>query len=211
MDWWTSVCHLLQNRKLFFSWRVCRICVTSVILAELMFTQLSHTGASVDTGQAPPLHSCLCPLSIQEAPGVQTRCGTSVPGLTPTLPEPHPDCSCQAGWWAATRTSSSVQICFSQNCVFAVSHWLDSLFQSGISGDGCTWKFGMAAALDFLIVSCPWRSPSAAAAAPWLLFLCCPNLNTCSSQSVTVRRKLPADSTAFPCVCGPFWPVSGKR
>lgn len=61
MDSCTSGCCLLQKRKLFSAGAFAGS-VTSVILAELVFTQLSHTGASVDPGQAPPLHSCLCPL-----------------------------------------------------------------------------------------------------------------------------------------------------
>lgn len=63
--------------------------VTSVVLAELSFSQLSHTAGSFDPG-APPLHSRLCRVSIQEAPGVQMLSGTRVLGLTPTQPQPHP-------------------------------------------------------------------------------------------------------------------------
>lgn len=71
--------------------------VTSAVLAELSFTQLSLTAGSFDPGRAPPLHSCLCPVFIQEAPGVQTLSGTSESDLTPTRPQPHPDRSCQDG------------------------------------------------------------------------------------------------------------------
>lgn len=91
-----SPCCLLQNRKLSSRW-VCWICFTSVVLAELSFTQLSLTAGSFDPGRAPPLHSCLCPLFIQEAPGVQTLSGSSESGLAPTRPQPHPDRSCPDG------------------------------------------------------------------------------------------------------------------
>lgn len=188
----TSPCHLLQNRTLFSRW-VCWICVTSVVLAELSFTQLSLTAGSCDPGRAPPLHSCLCPVFVQQAPGVQTLSGTSESGLTPTRPQPHPDRSCQDGWRAAWRTSGSVQISLQNGCLI----WAFALTvysSQGFVVIAIPGSLGWLQPLDFTIVSRPLRSPSAPAAAGSTLT----NLSMCSSQSVTARWKFPADSTAFP-------------
>lgn len=65
--------------------------------------------------------------------------------------------------------------------------------------------------LDFIIASCPLRSPPAPAAAGSTLT----NLSMCSSQSVTATWTLPADSTAFPVRLSALftcqWPTETKR
>lgn len=192
---------------------VCRICVTSVILAELVFTQLSHTGGSTDPGQASPLHSCLCPLFFPRG----TWCANTI-WYQCAGPHHHPAWTTPGLQLSGRLTGCtenkhlSAHLFFSELCFWYESLvWLYSS-QGLVVGDGCTWQFGMATTLEFFIVSsCPRRSHSAPAAARWLLFLCCPNPNMCSSQSATVKQKLPADSTAFPCVCGRFSPVSGRQ
>lgn len=110
MECFTSGCRLLQNSKLFSAGGFVGS-VTSVVLAELSFSQLSHTAGSFDPG-GPPLHSRLCRVSIQEAPGVQMLSGTRVLGLHPHPASTTPGTSAVR---AAARTSSSVQIHSFQN------------------------------------------------------------------------------------------------
>lgn len=166
---------LLQKRQLFPAGAF----AGSVILAELLFTQLSHTGRGVDPGQAPPLHSCLCPLFSKRhlvcKHDLVAVCRASLP------PCPNYTRTAAARPADGLHRQRAAQCSF-QNGLFGVSHWFDSLFHSRISVDGCTWPLGMAPAADVFLVSCARRSPCTPAAARSLLLLCCPNTNMCLSE-----------------------------
>lgn len=205
----TSPCRLLQNRKPF-SRRVCWICVTSVVLAELNLTQLSLTAGSFDPGRAPPLHSCLCPVFIHGAPGVQTLSGTSESGLNPSRPQPRPDRSCQDGWRAAAWTSSSVQISSQNGCLLWAFGWTVYSRQGFVVID-TPGSLGWLQPFDFITVSCPLRSPSAPAAARRLLVQCWPT-SACVQVRVWLRREsFQLTQQLFPCVCRPSSHASGQR
>lgn len=167
MDCFTSGCRLLQNSKLFSAGGFVGS-VTSVVLAELSLSQLSHTAGSFDPG-GPPLHSRLCRVSIQEAPGVQTLSGTRVLGLTPPSLNHTRDLSCPScSENKQLRAVSLLSELFSR-----MSHWFDCFFQSRICDDECTWQFGMATtAFRFhyclMFVEVAIRSSSCSR----LLFLC---------------------------------------
>lgn len=203
---WPRFLHLTvpQNRKLSSRW-VCWICVTSVVLAELSFTQLSVTAGSFDPGRAPPLHSCLCPLFIQEAPGVQTLSGTSESGLTPTRPQPHPGRSCQDGWRAAARTGGSARISLRNGCPI----WVYS--SQGFVVIAIPGSLGWPQALDFIIVSWPLRSPPAPAAARRLLVQRWPTSACVQVRVWQGRGSFLLTQRLFPCVWRPFSHVSGQR